>query len=476
MTKKINKQIDLNQLPHNKRGYISWKDSVGMTINFFYYEEKHTITIIDYGNPDDMHITIQIDDMPSETVYIDKVRKLMFDHLFVKPNYYYNIGDTVNGVIILEQCLKRVTDNKEVRGFSNRKAYRVKCIEDKYEYVASEYELRNGCGCPVCSGNIIVRGINDLATTNPEVIKYLDNKEDAYVYSRGSGKYVWVKCIFCGYKKQIKVNDLAKLGYFGCQRCSDGLSYCNKFAHELFSQLEGQYSYYNIEYTPDWAGRFRYDNYIELYNGKKMFVEMDGHFHYRNNEVKTIENDKLKNKLAMEHDIEMIRIDCNYPDCSSRHKYIRDNVVKMLSQFFDLSNINWDKCNNAGLSNKLIEVVEYYNQYEYASISQMANVFNCAKSTIRKYLTVGNELGLCDYIRLDPKRNTRIIHLAVYDLSENLVGSFWSAEEFANKFNDEGIKRSSVNSHSRTGKPYKGYIIKPITLNEYEALQKMYSK
>lgn len=394
---KINKYMDFNQFPHDKRGYISWKDSVGITANFFYNEEMHVITIIDYGNPDNLHITVQIDDMPYKTVYIKKIKNLAFEDLFYKREYYYDIGENVNNVIILEQTIKKVTNNKELRGYSNIKAYKVRCTADGYEYVVAESELRNGHGCPVCSGNIVVKGINDLATTNPDVIKYLYDKEDAYIYSKGSGKYIWVKCIYCGYKKRIKVNDLTKSGYFGCQKCNDRMSYPNKFAHELFSQLRDQYLYYDIEYTPSWAGRFKYDNYIELTNGIKMFVEMDGHLHYRDNETKVAENDELKNRLAIKHNITMIRIDCNYSDYLKRYEYIKNNVIKMISPFFDLTNVDWDKCNKAGLSNKVIEVVEYYNQYKYMSISQIANMFNYAESTIRNYLTIGNKLGLCDY-------------------------------------------------------------------------------
>lgn len=472
MSKKVDKYIDFNQFPHNKRGHISWKDSVGTIADFFYCGERHIMKIINYGYPDAMHITIKIDDMKPETVYIDKVRKLFFDHLFISPNYAYNVGDIVNQLIILEQCFKKSRDNNSISGVANRVAYKVRCLKDGYEYIVFECDLKNGHGCPVCSGNIVVMGINDLATTDPNIIEYLYDKNDAYRYSRGSGKYICVKCIHCGYIKQIKVNDLTKLGYFGCPKCNDGLSYCNKFAHELFAQLKEQYLYYDIENSPDWAGKLKYDNYLELLNGTRIFVEMDGHLHYRNDEKYKSKYDKLKNKLAIEHNIKIIRVDCNYPDSLSRYKYVKENMIKAISNFFDLSNVDWNKCNESGLSNKLIDVVEYYNRNVHMSISQIARIFGYGVTTVRNYIEIGNDLGLCDYIKFDHKRNVRTIHLAVYDLNKNFIGAFFSAKEFAEKFANEGIKRSSVNAHSRTGKQYKGYIIKPITQEEYELFQK----
>ena len=36
---KVNKYIDLYQFPRDKNGNISWKDSVGMIVDFYYYNK-----------------------------------------------------------------------------------------------------------------------------------------------------------------------------------------------------------------------------------------------------------------------------------------------------------------------------------------------------------------------------------------------------------------------------------------------------
>ena len=91
-----------------------------------------------------------------------------------------------------------------------------------------EQEIRskvNGVGCPVCSNRIILKGYNDLATTNPELLKEWDyeinekNGITPYNISKGKEILVWWKCQICGnsfscyaYSKKEKV---------GCPYCSN---------------------------------------------------------------------------------------------------------------------------------------------------------------------------------------------------------------------------------------------------------------
>lgn len=71
-------------------------------------------------------------------------------------------------------------------------------------------------GCPICKGFVVVKGVNDLATTNPEIIKYLANKEDAYRYTRTTKQKIKVKCPDCGYERMISVGTLCRNGYCVC--------------------------------------------------------------------------------------------------------------------------------------------------------------------------------------------------------------------------------------------------------------------
>ena len=463
---KVNKYIDLKQFPRDKNGNISWKDSVGITVDFYYYNKKHIIKIIDYISLD--YVEIKVDDMPSEIVGTQKIRNLNFNNLFYEPSYIYNIGDTINNVVVLEQ-LYIESKHKNQRG--RKKHYKCKCLNDGYEYIVLESELKNSKGCPVCSGKRVLVGYNDLATTNPEIIKFLLDKEDGYKYTKGSHKIIWVVCPHCGYKKTIKVEELVYNGGLLCPKCSDGLSYPNKFAYNVFVQLHEQYVSYDSEYSPDWAGRMRYDNHVTLRDGQELVVEMDGGFHYNEYGKWAAQNDIVKDALAEEHGIKVIRINCFYNQITNRFKLIKDNFINGLKQYFDLSSIDWESANIAGVSNKLIEVVKYYNEHPFMPIHKIVSHFNLSNCTIRNYLITGEELGLCKYIKNDPNRSKTSIPLMLYDNNNNYIGSYISARQMANEFTDEKFCSEEIRKCSRLNKPYKGYIIKRITWDEYETLQ-----
>ena len=83
--------------------------------------------------------------------------------------YIYKIGDKINGYEIIEQTRTYYTNNKY-----GIKSYTCKCLKDGYvNKDVPEDNLKKGTGCPLCSGKAIVKGINDLATTKPEMLKYI---------------------------------------------------------------------------------------------------------------------------------------------------------------------------------------------------------------------------------------------------------------------------------------------------------------
>ena len=71
------------------------------------------------------------------------------------------------------------------------------CPKCGHEWKAALFARNNGAGCPVCSNRILVPGKNDLATTNPEMLKEWDyDKNDVLpteVFS-GSRNIIWWKC------------------------------------------------------------------------------------------------------------------------------------------------------------------------------------------------------------------------------------------------------------------------------------------
>lgn len=71
---------------------------------------------------------------------------------------------------------------------------RCKCRICDNEFDQFARKVIEGVGCPICANVRIIKGINDIATTNPELLKYFKNPEDAYKYHKGSKAKVIFKC------------------------------------------------------------------------------------------------------------------------------------------------------------------------------------------------------------------------------------------------------------------------------------------
>lgn len=457
------KYIDLNQFPHRKNGSILWQKSVGTVAEFLYNDEWHELEVLDYLK--NGYLKIRVDNTIIEKAQTSKIVELRFGDMFYKPNYLYKVNDIVNNLLVLEQTIVKKESSKGY-GFIKIKAYKVKCLNDGYEFVKTEYDLSD-FGCPVCANLIIIKGINDVATTNPDVINFFADKNDAYKYSRGSRSLVLVRCPYCGYEKYMSVSNLCKYGHMVCDRCSDGVSYPNKFAHELFEQLKDQWLEYKFEYSPNWIKPYILDNYIKLRDGREIAVEMDGGLHYREQFVCTRNNDIKKDDICKKQNISMIRIDCDYRCKDSRFNYIKTNIIKNLSSYFDLSNVDWDKCNKVGLTNILIEVVNYYNENAKSSIRDIAEHFNINTETARKYIIIGDEIGLCNYVRNDQNRREDRMAMSMTDTDGNLIGIFKSIKNIEESFPENGFNRGTIQQYSKNNKPYKGYIFTRVPFEEY---------
>lgn len=70
----------------------------------------------------------------------------------------------------------------------------------------------------------VIKGINDIATTNPEMIYLFKDKEDAYKYKKWSTKYTWFICPCCGNEYYLQIQNVTKIGKVSCDICNDGFS------------------------------------------------------------------------------------------------------------------------------------------------------------------------------------------------------------------------------------------------------------
>ena len=473
------KKVFLEKLPRVGK-LIDWKNSIGYKIKFVYDDIEGWIEIIDYNN---CKLKIKYNNKISK-IYISHFKSCKIGSVINKKTSDFkleigqNIKDDKHNLII--------TDRKKYKG---RKYYKYECNKCGF-YCGKHWFIKNNCykeelwieesgllkgyGCACCANQVVVEGVNDIATTAPWIIKLLKNKEDAHKYTCNSNKYINIICNRCGFEKEIKVNDLYRQS-FSCSKCGDGVSYPNKFMFNLLEQLNIDFE---TEYSPEWVKPKRYDFYIPSMN---LIIEMDGGFHKKDNNMngqtaeQSKEIDNYKDKLAKEHGLKVIRIDCDYGNVIKRFKYIKKNIIKELHNIFNLNDINW--INIDGLSQKSLvkEVCDFWKIHnninnENITTSEISKIFKIDISIIVSYLKKGTELDWCIYnpkeemikngIR-NGKRKSKAIKV-FNDFISYTFNSYTELEKLSIKI--LGVKLSSKNFsyYIKNKKPYKGFYLKNI--------------
>ena len=259
--------------------------------------------------------------------------------------------------------------------------------------------------------------------------------------------------------------------------CGDGVSYPEKFIISLLDQLNIKYE---REYKPTWSSNRRYDFYLPNYN---MIIEMHGEQHYKNTNRKgarTLEeerqNDKYKEELALKNGIDKyIILDCR----ESKADWIKSSILQSeLNNMFDLDKVDWVKCEEFALRNRVKEICDYWNQKEeWETTKSVGDKFNLSSTTIRKYLMKGQTLNWCYYSPINEnikhaskcgKSNGKPIKM----FKDNVcIGMFESAHElerqseklFNVKLNFNGICKVCRGEY----KTHKGFTFKYISKEEY---------
>jgi hypothetical protein len=152
---------------------------------------------------------------------------------------------------------------------------------------------------------------------------------------------------------------------------------------------------------------------------------MDGGFHnnpYVKSELSISDSkyiDEQKDLLAMQHDIEVIRIDCDYRKISERYSFIKQNMLKsILSKIINLTHIDFHDADIKSLQSLLIESCKLWN--DGMTVTNIGEAIGVSVQTARSYLTSGMKCGLCDYSKsLSRIRSkTQIPVICLNDFSE----------------------------------------------------------
>jgi len=413
----IRKEIFLNELPKWRSGTnkekINWEQSVGHKVKFRYIGIEGEVTILSYEGK---YLYIKYQNEEPFKIITSKFRDCAFGRLLgiITGNFKIKIGtnfkDKKRDLTIID---RKIIKNKRDQ---NVKYYKYKCNKCGFDcgehYKNGEYReelwvkestFKNaGCSCCRDSPQITVYGINSIEDTSPWMIKYFSNLEDTHKYTKCSHQSILTKCPYCGAEKEMKIEIIYALNSVSCT-CGDGKSYPEKFLINLLEQLSKIYKFDNLEYeySPKWIKPKRYDSYFKLKN-KKYIIEMDGKLGHGNEihsrDTKTIEDtieiDNYKDKLAKEHNVKMIRIDAK----ESKLEYIKNNIINSdLSKMFDLTNIDWNKCEEFALNNMVKIICEMKRDNPNMTTVNISEIMKLHPCTVNRYLNRGAKIGWCVY-------------------------------------------------------------------------------
>lgn len=279
--------------------------------------------------------------------------------------------------------------------------YYVMCQDCGQCYYRSAYSFGD-TACPVCFGRIVVPGYNDIPTTAPWMIPYFQGGEqEAKKYTKNGGlKKIIPKCPVCGniHDKSVYIGNLYRNHGFKC-RCSDGISYPEKYMMSLLNQLHIPYVYQAQSNTLSFDTKKKiYDFYLPR---QRSIIETNGEQHYiKSGYFKTLkeqqENDKTKYKIAKDNVENYIVIDCRKSESDwIRHNVMESKLPEILG--FSEEQIDWQQCSRFATSNLAKEVCEYYNNHD-VTMSDLIDHFSLGKHAIQNYLKIGMDNGWCLYL------------------------------------------------------------------------------
>jgi very-short-patch-repair endonuclease len=329
--------------------------------------------------------------------------------------------------------------------------------------------------------NYVKIGINDIPTTANWMIKFFQGgEEEAMKYTRTTNKKIYPVCPNCGSikKEPISISELYRTKKFTCI-CSDNYSFPNKI---MFNILEYLKIDFNIEKRFSWCiyklnGTDKigiYDFYFEL-GDKKYIVEMDGRWHKKDNKMSGVSSeiskyiDSEKDRLAKENNIEMIRIDCEKSD----FEFIKNNIYNSkLNEILELDKVDWKEVESKCLNSRVKIVCDYKKENPNITAKQISNITKVGYRTVKRYLTIGTKLNLCNYnykeeirkgvIFINKNFKTKKVEIFKDGIS---LGVFESMSELArnseNLFN-EAFNVSNISNSIKRDKKYKGYTFKYI--------------
>lgn len=465
-------KIFLDDLPRgglNRGNRINWEGSIGYKVRFIYDDIEGWIEIVGYDNTKrgiivlkylDNYFKIDVQNFKKCSIgrILGKVTikfKVEIGQVFKDSKRYMTIVDR-------EYRIRYKKNNDKC----NDKYYKYKCNKCGNEDWICEGNLLKGVGCNTCCcpPQKIVLGINTIWDTDRWMCDLGIREEDAKTHTYCNIDKITTICPNCGTEKQIAIYQIYSNKSISCI-CGDGGKYPEKFMISVLEQLNINFK---TEYVPKWCRYIDYNDINKTKTGrydfllegvyideKQVIIETDGEWHSRDNlmngqsakESRYIDN--MKDKLALENSYKVIRIDCK----KSELEYIKQNILNSkLNKIFNLNNIDWIKCEEFALSNRVKEACDLWNS-GIESTKEIGEIMRLRYKTICAYLNKGTKLGWCNY-----KGNRKTVEIFKNGVS---LGIFISCSELESQSEElfgvflhvSGVSKVCTNK----AKTYKGF-------------------
>ncbi|MGL5330599.1 MAG: hypothetical protein ACRDD7_15110 [Peptostreptococcaceae bacterium] len=490
------KWVDLSELPKwekgSNKGKIDWQNSVGERIPFRYNEVFDNVCIAEYIKKEKMlNVKYKNENYYMKTTSFTRAK---IGWLLNKTIYRFkiNIGEHIKD----DKRDMTIIDRKYTKDNNNRIRvyYKFKCNKCSYdssgyyrnreytdEYWIREEVLLSGCGCACCCNpsQIIVPHINSIVAkeeTHWMIPYFQGGYDEAKMYTPSSGKEVLLICPDCGNVMEARVGYVFRKGKMSCI-CGDGFSYPEKFMYDILKQLS---VYFETQYSPNYlilnGSQKRSDFYIPSLN---LVIETDGGLGHEGGKVhgrsnKTIQEcvfiDRWKDEQHKLNGIKTIRIDCFESDM----EYIKNSILNSkFNNLFDLSKIDWLKCNEFALGSLVKDICDYWNNKEECKVtSDLAEEFKLNRTTIIDYLKRGNsDYNPKDEIKRNIIKNNKLRRKAVEvfkdGISLGIYNSVSELEILSEKLFGVRLMVSKISLVANGKRPHhKGFTFKYIEENQ----------
>lgn len=133
-----------------------------------------------------------------------------------------------------------------------------RCSDCSFEWSAGVYErTRHGTGCPHCAGMQAAPGVDDLATTHPQLVREWNRRRNVpltpYQVTAESHRSAWWRCSKCRFEWRTQVRYRTRLGT-GCPACAGHVVLPGRSFADLNMIRPGEWSERNdlppTEYAP----------------------------------------------------------------------------------------------------------------------------------------------------------------------------------------------------------------------------------